>query len=76
MLFKPSCKGFKSRESPGHSKTDILLIPINTNYVFCRFRINIKYIALHKFFASFIGMLISMTFKLYRRCLEYYEEEM
>ena len=52
MIFQSSCIGFKSRESPGHSKTDIPLISI-----MCYADLNI---ALH-YYASFIGMLISMT---------------
>ena len=28
MIFKSSCIGFKSRKSPAHSQTDILLISI------------------------------------------------
>ena len=32
MIFKSSCIGFKSRESPGHSQTDILLIHVSIMY--------------------------------------------
>ena len=57
VIFQSSCIVFKSRESSGHSQTDIPLMSIK---VFCEFRINSKNIVLHKY-ASFIGMLISMT---------------
>ena len=56
MIFQSSCIGFKSSESPGHSKTDIPLISI-----MCYADLDI---ALH-YYASFIGMLISMTSTLY-----------
>ena len=38
------CIGFKSKESPGHSKTDVSLL-----YVFCGFRVNTKNTTLHKY---------------------------